>query len=232
MGQFRGKAVQINKHGYHLLNRPLFSKKLGQKLAPLANIANMDGRSVYKTLSDKELADLYRASGNQEILAALYTRYSELLFGVCMKYLKNADNAADACNDIYVELVAKLLKHEVLTVKAWLHTVARNHCLMRLRGDKKMPTDEFPEHFVQSDESWHPDIAGQREQKLSALEKCIEALKNEQKQAVSLFYMEQKSYNEIAELTGIPWNNIRSQIQNGRRNLKNCIEEHERAAGK
>ncbi len=191
----------------------------------------MTGRAAYKTLSDKELADLYRGSGDQELLAVLYSRHSDLLFGVCMKYLKNADNAADACNDIYVELVSKLLKHEVLNVKAWLHTLARNHCLMRLRGDKKMPTDELPEQFVQSDESWHPDIAMQREQKLSALEECIEGLKNEQKQAVSLFYMEQKSYNEIAELTGIPWNNIRSQIQNGRRNLKICIEEHERAAG-
>ncbi|MCU0387015.1 MAG: sigma-70 family RNA polymerase sigma factor [Chitinophagaceae bacterium] len=196
----------------------------------MANIAAMTSRASYKSLSDKELADMYRSSANQELLAVLYSRYSDLLFGVCMKYLKDADGAADACNDIYVELVSKLLKHEVQQVKAWLHTLARNHCLMKLRSDKKMPTDEFPEHFVQSDESWHPDIAEEREKRLSALEECIEKLKSEQKQAVSLFYIEQKSYNEIAELTGIPWGNIRSYIQNGRRNLKICIEENERAA--
>ena len=174
---------------------------------------------------------MYRTSANQDLLAVLYSRYSDLLFGVCMKYLKDSDSAADACNDIYVELVSKLLKHEVQQVKAWLHTVARNHCLMKLRSDKKMPTDEFPEHFVQSDDGWHPDVAEAREQRLTALEKCIENLKTEQKQAVSLFYIDQKSYNEIAELTGIPWGNIRSYIQNGRRNLKICIEENERAAG-
>jgi RNA polymerase sigma-70 factor (ECF subfamily) len=200
-------------------------------LLSLVNIAPMTVRAAYNTLSDKELADLYRTSGDQELLGILYARHSDLLFGVCMKYLKNADNAADACNDIYVELVTKMLKHDVLQVKPWLHTLARNHCLMRIRGEKKMPTSELPEQFVQSDESWHPDIAEQREQKLTALESCIEGLKNEQKQAVSLFYLEQKSYNEIADITGIPWNNIRSQIQNGRRNLKICIEEHERAAG-
>lgn len=188
----------------------------------------MNSRDAYKSLSDKELVDLYKASANQDLLAILYSRFSDLLFGVSLKYLKNADAAADACNDIYMELVEKLLKHEVEHVKAWLHTVARNHCLMKLRSDKKMPIDEFPEHFVQSEDVWHPDIVQEREQQLSALEKCIETLKDQQKQAVSLFYIEQKSYNEIADITGIPWNNIRSQIQNGRRNLKICMEDHER----
>lgn len=202
---------------------------MGEMVA-LVNIASVISKASYQLLTDKELADLYKSSGNQDLLATLYTRYSDLLFGVCMKYLKNADSAADACTDIYVELVSKMLKHEVQQVKAWLHTVARNHCLMKLRGDKKMPTDEFPDHLMQTEDDWHPDNAVLRENKLTAMEDCMDKLKNEQKQAVTLFYMEQKSYNEIADLTGIPWNNIRSQIQNGRRNLKNCMDEHERAA--
>jgi RNA polymerase sigma-70 factor (ECF subfamily) len=187
----------------------------------------MYAKDSYKSLSDKELADLYRQSANQDILATLYSRHSDLLFGVGMKYLKNVDEAADACNDIYMELVEKMLKHEIQQVKAWLHTLARNHCLMKLRGDKKMPMKEFPEHFMQSEDQWHPDIAADKEKKLTSLEKCLETLKDQQKQAVSLFYMQQKSYNEIADITGIPWNNIRSQIQNGRRNLKICMEHHE-----
>jgi RNA polymerase sigma factor (sigma-70 family) len=199
-------------------------------MASLVNIATVNAMASYKQLSDKELADLYKSSANQDLLATLYGRYSDLLFGVCMKYLKNADSAADACADIYVELVGKMLKHEVLQVKAWLHTVARNHCLMKLRGDKRMPTDEIEEHLMQSEDDWHPDNAVARENKLTSLEDCMETLKTEQRQAVNLFYMEQKSYNEIADLTGIPWNNIRSHIQNGRRNLKNCMDEHERAA--
>lgn len=197
----------------------------------MVNIALMTTREAFKFLSDKELADLYRTSANQEILAVLFSRYSDLLFGVCMKYLKDAEHAADASNDIYLELVSKLMKHEVQAVKSWLHTLARNHCLMKLRGTKKVSVVEFPENFVKTDEGWHPDIAQDREKRLSALEFCIDKLKSDQKKAVSLFYLEQKTYNEIAEITGIPWGNIRSYIQNGRRNLKICIEENERKAG-
>jgi DNA-directed RNA polymerase specialized sigma24 family protein len=133
------------------------------EIKSLVNIATVNSKASYQLLSDKELADLYKSSANQDLLATLYTRYSDLLFGVCMKYLKDADAAADASADIYVELVGKMLKHEVQNVKAWLHTVARNHCLMKMRGDKKMPTDEFPDHLMQTEDDWHPDIAIQRE---------------------------------------------------------------------
>jgi RNA polymerase sigma factor (sigma-70 family) len=184
----------------------------------------------YKSLSDKELADLYQSSAQQGFVAELYGRYSGLLFGVCMKYLEDADAAADACADIYIELVQKMLKHEVQNPKAWLHTLARNHCLMKIRSDKKMPVDSISESFVQLEDNWHPEIAKEKEHRLNAMEHCIEGLKDEQRQAVRLFYLEEKSYNEIAEITGIGWNTIRSQIQNGRRNLKLCIEEHERAS--
>jgi RNA polymerase sigma-70 factor (ECF subfamily) len=190
----------------------------------------MAAGNSYKTLSDKELADLYRSSAQQELVAELYGRYSGLLFGVCMKYLEDADAAADACADIYIELVQKMLKHEVQHPKSWLHTLTRNHCLMKIRSDKKMPVDAISENFVQLEDNWHPEIAKEKEKRLSAMELCIEELKDEQRQAVRLFYMEEKSYNEIAEITGISWNSIRSQIQNGRRNLKLCIEEHERAS--
>jgi len=196
----------------------------------MANIAAMHAVRNYKSLSDKELADLYRSSANQELVAELYSRYSGLLFGVCMKYLQDADLAADACSDIYIELVQKMLKHEIQNPKSWLHTLTKNHCLMKLRGDKKMPVDSLSDGFVQLEDNWHPDIAIEKEKRLSAMESCIEALKNEQKLAVQLFYLEEKSYNEIADITGIAWNTIHNHIQNGRRNLKLCLEENERAS--
>lgn len=183
----------------------------------------------YQLLSDKELADLYRTSAQQDLLATLFNRYKDLIFGVCLKYLKDLDAATDACSDIYIEMVEKMLKHEVQNPKAWLYQVAKNHCLLRLRKNKKMPVDSLPDDFVQLDVNWHPDLAMEKEKKLTSLEKCLETLKAEQKSSVSLFYLEEKSYQEIAAITGIGWNTVRSHIQNGRRNLKNCMEQHEQS---
>jgi len=182
----------------------------------------------YNHLSDRQLADQYFTSGEQPLLATLFSRYRDLMFGLCYKYLKDADLAADACNDIYIELVGKLRKHKVEYPKSWLYSLVRNHCLMKLRKEKQMPVDNYAENFMQSEEGWHPNNEVQeKEAKLNALENCISKLKKDQQQAVELFYLQEKCYNEIAEITGLDWNVIRSQIQNGRRNLKICMENHE-----
>ncbi|HMP94987.1 MAG TPA: sigma-70 family RNA polymerase sigma factor [Phnomibacter sp.] len=167
---------------------------------------------------------LYSTQANQEALAVLYTRYADLLFGVGLKYLKDADAAADACSDIYTQLVDKLLKHEVTYFKGWLHTLARNHCLMQLRQAKKMPQQELQDFHVQFEPGLHLEEVINKENHLESLQYCMDKLAQAQKQAVELFYLQQKSYQEIAALTGMPWNTVRSHIQNGRRNLKQCMD--------
>ncbi len=182
----------------------------------------------YQHLTDQELADQYRITASQPLLATLFERYRDLVFGLCYKYLQDSDLAADACNDIYIELVTKLQKHEVEYPKSWLYSLARNHCLMKLRKKKQLLVAEFTENLMQSEEGWHPNTEMQeKEARLNALEDCISKLKEEQQQAVQLFYIQEKCYNEISEITGLEWNTIRSQIQNGRRNLKICMENHE-----
>jgi RNA polymerase sigma-70 factor (ECF subfamily) len=59
------------------------------------------------------------------------------------------------------------------------------------------------------------------------LEKCIETLGDEQKQCVKLFYLQEKCYKEITESTGFDMNKVKSYIQNGKRNLKICMEKNE-----
>jgi RNA polymerase sigma-70 factor (ECF subfamily) len=182
---------------------------------------------VFNELTDKELAEVYQASANQEALATLYNRYRHLLFGLCYKYLDDLQAAEDALADIYIELVEKMLRHTVEQPKAWLATLARNHCLMRLRKEKRAPLTLKEEPFMQSAEVWHPtDAIAEKEATLQQMEKCIEQLKTEQQQAIRLFYLEQKCYNEIADITGLEWNKIRSHIQNGRRNLKICMDKN------
>jgi DNA-directed RNA polymerase specialized sigma24 family protein len=87
--------------------------------------------------SDESLLKAYQASGDQAHLAALYMRYTDLVFGVCLKYLKERENAKDAVMSIYQELIKKLQTHNVDNFKSWLYVVAKNHCLMQLRKEKK-----------------------------------------------------------------------------------------------
>ena len=178
------------------------------------------------SLTDEALLHAFKENADQEMLAQLYVRYTDLVYGVCMKYLKDAEAAKDAVMNIYQELLTKLQTHEVDNFKSWLYVVAKNHCLMRLRKEKKMVTVEFTQTVMQSENFEHLDSVLEKEHELKKLETCIEHLPHEQKQSIQLFYLENKCYNEIAAQTGYDWNKIRSLIQNGRRNLKICMEKN------
>lgn len=150
----------------------------------------------------------------------------DLVYGVCFKYLKDAESSKDAVMQIFEELVQKLNKHEVDNFKSWLHTLARNYCLMQLRTPKNLKTTEFKGDLMQSDEDVHLNGVMQKEENFQKLEKCMQTLSPEQKTTVALFYLENKCYKEISEETGIEWNKVRSYIQNGRRNLKICMDKN------
>ena len=176
--------------------------------------------------SDKELTAAFKESGDINYLSTLYQRYMDLVFGVCLKYFKEAERSKDAVMDIFTELNTKLRLHEVDNFKAWLHVLARNYCLMQLRSPRNMKTTEFNPAFMQSEQNAHLNgEALEKEENFKKLEQCMELLPVEQKRTVELFYLENKCYNEIAVITGNDWSKVRSYIQNGKRNLKICMEE-------
>ena len=176
--------------------------------------------------TDKELLIAFKASGDINLLSTLYQRYLDLVFGVCLKYFKDKDLCKDAVMDIFDELNTKLRVHEVDNFKAWLHVLARNYCLMQLRSPRNIKTTEFNPVFMYSEQNMHLNVEVlEKEENFKKLEQCMETLPDEQKQSVMLFYLENKCYNEIAAITGFEWNKVRSYIQNGKRNLKICIDE-------
>jgi RNA polymerase sigma factor (sigma-70 family) len=182
-------------------------------------------RNISPNDTDKELVAAFKQSGNMEYLSSLYQRYMDLVFGVCLKYFKDAERSKDAVMDIFEELNNKLRQHEVENFKGWLHVLARNYCLMQLRSPRNMKTTEFNANFMQSAENMHLNgEAVEKETNFVKMEQCLETLPQEQQETVKLFYLENKCYNEIAEITGHEWNKVRSYIQNGRRNLKICME--------
>lgn len=175
-------------------------------------------------MSDDELIAGFRNSKELEILAILYGRYMELVYAVCWRYLKDAEASKDAVMDIYEALSEKLTRHDVKNFRSWLHSVARNHCLMKIRSASKTRMIDFNEEFVQFSDNGHQEEVQEKEEQLIILEDCIKRLPAEQKQVIDLFYIEQQCYHAIVIATGFEWNKVRSLVQNGRRNLKLCME--------
>jgi RNA polymerase sigma factor (sigma-70 family) len=155
----------------------------------------------------------------------------DLVYGVCLKYFRDSEKAKDAVMQIFEELIVKLKKHEVENFKGWLHQLAKNYCLMQLRSPRNLKTVEIPASLMQIDENVHLNGVLEKEENLKKLEYCLNSLSEDQRKAVKLFYIEGKCYNEIVGLMGQDWNQVRSSIQNGRRNLKICMEKRTQELG-
>lgn len=180
-------------------------------------------KKILSKESDQDLAKQYKDSASMVVLGELYNRYMELVYGVCLKYFKEPEDAKDAVINIFEELVTKLKKYEVDNFKGWLYQLSKNHCLMKLRAKKGHVVNLDPD-VVHLPEKIHLDEVMEKELRLGSMEYCIEQLPPEQKQAIEMFYLSEKCYKEISETAGIEINKVRSFIQNGRRNLKICME--------
>ena len=178
-------------------------------------------------MTDTELLDRYKLHGELSDLGELFTRYQSLVYGVCLKYLKDRDESKDAVMQLFEKLIQTLKNHEVDNFKSWLYVTTRNHCLMQIRSRKGKFTQEFSSEVMENQLLLHPEDEPELEGNLTKLEKCIETLINEQKQCIQLFFLEEKCYKDIAHLTGFDLNQVKSFIQNGKRNLKICMERNE-----
>jgi len=174
--------------------------------------------------TDAELVASYKQSGSLEVLGALYNRYMHLVFGVCLNYFKDEEQSKDAVMQIFEALITKLRLHDVQNFKSWLHVLTRNHCLMALRKATRHHTVALEDSFVENMDFVHLDVDDAKERRLSIMEKCMETLSEEQRASVDLFYLQEKCYKEVSEITGYDMAKVKSYIQNGKRNLKICME--------
>ena len=169
-------------------------------------------------ISDQQLLEHWYETHDNRVLGTLLQRYTLLLLGVCMKYLKNEEEAKDAVQQVFVKAISELKKYKVDYLKSWLYMIARNHCLMKLR-DNHFTIKEVGEWLNEATDE--PALEGEnREAVFQYLEEALAQLNAEQKTCVTLFYLHRKSYNEISVLTGQSLPQVKSCIQNGKRNLK------------
>jgi len=180
-------------------------------------------KTRYDHITDNELLELYYADKNQEWIGILLERYTLLLLGVCMKYLKDENEAKDCVQQIFLKVLTEVSKYRIDYFKSWLYMVAKNHCLMRLRDKGLKGAKELSEQHPASVEV-NKDELIQNEQTYDLLEESLKELSEEQRQCVILFYLKKNSYTQIAEKTGFSMMQVKSYIQNGKRNLKIILD--------
>jgi RNA polymerase sigma-70 factor, ECF subfamily len=182
-----------------------------------------------ENIPDEVLVEQYRSSRDLEILGELYGRYMHLVFGLCLKYLQNRDDAGDAVMQVFEKLIVEVPKRDILNFKSWLYVLAKNHCLMQIRSEKAASKRmdkwiEEQEEIMEFYPDLHPiDEAGNDD--YPGLKECLEKLKEEQKTCVEFFYYQHKSYREIAQILKMEEKKVKSYLQNAKRNLKICLEE-------
>lgn len=179
------------------------------------------------TLPDQELITRFRSTEDLSLVSELFGRYTTMMFGVCLKYLRDRDDSRDAVMQLFEKLPQALKTHEIANFKSWLYVTTRNHCLMQIRAKKGKKTEEIDAQVVENDFLVHLEGEPELENDLTRLEKCIQQLADEQQTCVRMFYLEEKCYKDIAALTGFDLNKVKSHIQNGKRNLKICMEKND-----
>jgi RNA polymerase sigma-70 factor, ECF subfamily len=179
--------------------------------------------------SEEVLLNKFSLTGNLEVLGELYSRYMHLVYGVCLKYLKDREESQDAVMQIFEKLISEIPKQNIENFRSWLHVVTKNYCLMQLRS-QKTKTEKFnewindPTVFMESDQVLHPIDSDEKDLD-NGLADCIERLKEEQKECIRQFYYENRCYNEISVKLSIDEKKVKSHLQNAKRNLKLCLEE-------
>lgn len=182
-------------------------------------------QTQYSHISDNELLEHYQADKDNRWLGILLQRYTLLLFGVCMKYLKNEEEARDAVQQIFLKALTEIPKYRIDYFKSWLYTIARNHCLMKLRDRHKQMVEIHDNLLLTEDENESSRLFHiLKDQQFTLMKEALSQLTAEQKNCISLFYLEKQTYQQIAEKTGFNYMQVKSYIQNGKRNLKILLQ--------
>jgi RNA polymerase sigma-70 factor (ECF subfamily) len=172
----------------------------------------------YISLSNEELLARYRETGDNQWLGNVLQRYTMLLLGVAMKYLRDKDEAQDAVQHVFLKSLTHLPKGEIQNFKGWLYVLMRNHCLQMLRDRTHKAAEETVNHLSAPADG--KDEIQWKEFTLDQLEQAMNDLNEEQRQVIVLFYLKKLSYQQITDHTGLTFMQVKSYIQNGKRNLK------------
>jgi RNA polymerase sigma-70 factor, ECF subfamily len=195
-------------------------------------LTNSTYRQEPESRTDAELITLYKETSNTYYVGELYKRYHHIVFGVALKYLHNSELAEDALLELFSRLFEQLLKYKIDDFKHWLLTVTRNYCLKYIKSSSHTIAfiatheNQFAVDFMEYEQQL--DLLNGQEEKIELLEYAMAQLKPQQQQCVRMFYIEDKSYQDIADQTGYEVKKVKSYIQNGKRNLMLIMDQHKK----
>ncbi|MCX6238888.1 MAG: sigma-70 family RNA polymerase sigma factor [Bacteroidia bacterium] len=180
-------------------------------------------------LSDQDLISQFKKGNDPEVLGQLYSKYVALVYGLCLKYLEDREWSKDATMQIFELLATELYRHEIISFKGWMYVFCKNYCLMELRKQKSLRKKEEiwliqQKDFMETPDDLHPIDGDENPELNEALKNCIEKMKEDQQQCVRMFYFERKSYRQITAEIGFDEKKVKSLLQNGKRNLKICLD--------
>ena len=178
----------------------------------------------YQHISDSELLNRFNNDHDNEWLGILLERYTMLLLGVSMKYLKNEEESKDAVQQVFLKAINELHKYKVEYFKSWIYMIAKNHCLMKLRDKGRFSVEMNEQTLKTPAEAEEKNNYIEKDKTLDNLSVALLQLNKEQQLCVTLFYLQKKSYQEISEQSNFSVLQVKSHIQNGKRNLKIIME--------
>ena len=162
--------------------------------------------------------------GDQMAFESLVKRYQNYVFTITFKVLKNRELAEEVAQDVFIKVYKMLGSYQQKSkFSTWLYTVAYR-CALDEARKKRLYTDsiESDNSFLQIEDLEGASPAGNLEQKdlKRALQEAINQLKPVDASVITLFYLHEKSVQEIAEITGLTNSNIKTKLHRLREQLR------------
>lgn len=183
-------------------------------------------------MPDERLLERYKETKDLKWISQLFGRYVHLIYGVCLRYTPDVREAEDMTMEVYEKITSKALTHNVKQFKSWVYIVAKNHCLEKIRKMTGRRTESFDPTFMQLAAEFHPIdevvTTELKESQFKRMEDCMNRLNDQQRKSIELFYYKNKTYSQIAAIIEDEVSQVRSYLQNGRRNIKKCVEQQSR----
>lgn len=190
-----------------------------------AFVYSMEHAHTFSTITDEHIAEIVQG-GDSQVFGVFVDRYEEKLLRYGRKFLASKDDRADLVQDVFLKAYQNIHDFDAkLSFSSWIYRIAHNVFIDALRKQTRRPLlfvdfDTFLYHPTYEDPQ-HPmhEVAMIREM----LEKGLEKLDQKYREVLVLYYYEEQSYKEIAEILSIPVSTVSIRMKRGREALEKII---------